>query len=121
MTNTEILTSAGWTKLPRTIGECGEAIVTRGKLFGLACEKRAVWTKDGGPAVCQQHALTTQKLGTRVLHIGKTVEYRGRDGVTRQEKVAHVEILRYPAGSTGLILEGGGILPYPFQADGRFI
>lgn len=55
MTNTERLIAAGWTKI-RATDECGEAIVTRGNLEGLACIKRAVWTTEDQPARCAQHA-----------------------------------------------------------------
>lgn len=55
MTNTEKLLQAGWTKTRRT-DECGQAIVTRGNLEGLACIKSAVWAR-GSLTLCAQHAL----------------------------------------------------------------
>lgn len=49
------LLESGWTRIPRS-EECGAAIVTKGKLFGLACEKGATWRKDGKHDACAQHA-----------------------------------------------------------------
>jgi hypothetical protein len=53
------LLAAGWTKLRRSQGECGLAIVA-GSLKGLACAKPAYWTKDGvsDGVVCAQHGIT---------------------------------------------------------------
>ncbi len=59
LTTAAKLTTAGWVKV-RSAGECGEAITTRSSLIGLACIKRAVWSKPGQPAMCAQHALLAE-------------------------------------------------------------
>lgn len=58
MTNAEILIAAGWIRVSRSTSECGDAIVSRKNLIGLACGKRGVWTREGIDfSVCLQHAL----------------------------------------------------------------
>lgn len=55
--HTPRLLAAGWTRFSGPQGECGQAIVTRGPLYGLACEKSAYWGKGGMPRLCAQHAV----------------------------------------------------------------
>lgn len=51
------LLAAGWTKFTYGQGECGAEITTPGPLLGLACGKRAFWTKDESVPECDQHAI----------------------------------------------------------------
>jgi hypothetical protein len=51
------LLAAGWYRFSQSRGQCGEAIVTRGPLFGLACAKPAYWCKGEGPAMCANHGV----------------------------------------------------------------
>lgn len=81
MTNTEKLIRAGWTKV-RATDECGQAIVSRGKLNGLACIKRANW-KRGNVELCTQHAILEPAAPVEpgVLCVGAKVEQlRGGGG-----------------------------------------
>lgn len=112
MTNTEKLTAAGWTKI-RSTQECGQAIVTRGNLYGLACGKGANWSKTGSPELCAQHALLREREIAETGHryVGRLVEFTDKTGTVKQVRITRVERLRFPAGSLGLHLEGGGILP----------
>jgi len=58
MTAAETLAQRGWTRVRAEGNECGEALTNSGRrLNGLACEKGAVWAKDGEPTRCAQHAL----------------------------------------------------------------
>lgn len=56
MTTNEAIIAAGYVKLSRSAGECGEEITTRKNLIGLACEKPALWQRGEEPPVCVQHA-----------------------------------------------------------------
>lgn len=58
-TSAQLLTAAGFRKIPGST-ECGEELAASGsRLNGLACKKTGTWAKAGEPDRCLQHAVKT--------------------------------------------------------------
>lgn len=80
-TPTEIIIAAGWRKLSRTAGECGEALTASGSSNGLACSRPAKWVPADAdaktPIRCAQHAAAVVRRADEPETLHAYAEARG--------------------------------------------